>query len=171
MQSKPVVPGQSAGAGSGWLPSSPAPASLVVCTSLRLLAQSWLQDLPPVCPGTGVAGLSLAPGLGRGLGLLREEAKLGQRHLLPQPCDLPEHWFCCRHTGMAQRHPGCVVWPSPLALGSPGPQDGGLGECLRPYGADSWMLMRAELTAGISCHVPTATTQPDADTHAGAITC
>lgn len=30
-------------------------------------------------------------GPSRGLGLLGEVAQLGQRHLLPQPCDLPKH--------------------------------------------------------------------------------
>lgn len=71
---------------------------LAICLSVQLLAQGWLQD--PVFFCLSVLGQvmvpapSPTPSLGQALGLLGEESQLGQRHLLPQPCDLPEHRLC-----------------------------------------------------------------------------
>lgn len=100
------------------------------------------------------------------LGLLGEEAQLGQRHLLPQPRDLPEHGLCCR-----QREGGELgdssgsPWADGLALpwlwagqragtlGSPSPRTDGLGEWLHSPRVGSEALQTAECThvKGLCC--------------------
>lgn len=100
------------------------------------------------------------------LGLLGEEAQLGQRHLLPQPGDLPEHGLCCR-----QREGGELgdssgsPWTDGLALpwlwagqragtlGSPSSRTDGLGEWLHSPRVGSEALQTGECThvKGLCC--------------------
>lgn len=78
-----------------------------------------------------VSAAAQSPSLGPGhaLGLLGEEAELGQRHLLPQPCDLPKHRLRCRRKEGGPLRDGPLrqmTWPL-----SPG------------FGQGSWQAPRA----------------------------